>query len=100
MLAGGGWKGSRCETGLQSLPAESELEIITSVSTVSVLLHCTFVIHKGVLSRKLHYLLPAKVTAEPFRRFLALPVGGASPEAVQTFLIHRGEVKPHLSWSR
>lgn len=58
-------------------------------------------IHKDVLSRKLRYLLPARGTAEPFRRFLALPVGGASPEAVQTFLIHRGEgscPRDHEGW--
>lgn len=45
------------------------------VSTVSALLHCTYVIHKDVLSHKLHYLLLQGVMKSPSIGFLPLPWG-------------------------
>lgn len=56
---------------LRSFAAESELEILPSVSKTSLLFHCTQVTPKDVLSRKLHRLLLTWGDRERFFRFLA-----------------------------
>lgn len=78
MRAGRAWKETKCATGLQPFPAESELEILPSVSKIGLLFHCTWVIPKEVLSHKQHYLLLTKGNGEPFFRFLAFTGRGAS----------------------
>lgn len=83
MQAGRDWRGSSCEVGLQSFPAESELEILPSIFKMS-LLSRPWKWYRRTFFLMSHHLLLTRgnVMVSPFFSSL-LVQGGSTPHHYQ-----------------